>query len=150
RGADLLPAVSRPGGRRGHGAHRARLPRPGGQGAAARVRGRAQQAHRTGDGRERRLMPTLTDNPSLSSTAVEELIARFDEPAWLAQERRAAFRSYEAMPFPTERDEPWRYSELKRFSLEGLDLVDGPLSDVVPQRISMRAGDSDAEGMQVI
>ncbi len=95
-------------------------------------------------------MQTLEGNPAISEAAVEELITRFDEPAWLAEERRAAFRSYQATPFPTARDEQWRYSELDRFTLNGLDLVDGPLSDVVPERITMRAGDSDAEGVQVI
>ncbi len=95
-------------------------------------------------------MQALVGNPAVSAAAVEELIARLDEPSWLADERRAAFRTYEATPFPTARDEQWRYSELKRFTMEGLNLVDGPLSDVVPERITMRAGDSDAEGIQVI
>src|SRR5690606_15534979 len=133
-----------------HGAHRPRLPRPGRQGAAAGVRRGTEPPHRTGDGRERRLMQALVGNPAVSAAAVEELIARLDEPSWLADERRAAFRTYEATPFPTARDEQWRYSELKRFTMEGLNLVDGPLSDVVPERITMRAGDSDAEGIQVI
>ncbi|HZJ09632.1 MAG TPA: Fe-S cluster assembly protein SufD [Trueperaceae bacterium] len=95
-------------------------------------------------------MQTLTDNPAISAAAVEELIERFDEPTWLAEERRAAFRSYQATPFPTARDEQWRYSQLERFALDGLGLAAGPLSDIVPERISMRAGDSDAEGIQVI
>ncbi|HEX7001017.1 MAG TPA: Fe-S cluster assembly protein SufD [Trueperaceae bacterium] len=95
-------------------------------------------------------MQALVGNPAVSAAAVEEIIARFDEPAWLADERRAAFRTYEATPFPTARDEQWRYSELKRFTMGGLNLVDGPLSDVVPERITMRAGDSDAEGIMVI
>ena len=38
-------------------------------------------------------MQTLQGNPAISEAAVEELITRFDEPAWLAEERRAAFRS---------------------------------------------------------
>ena len=95
-------------------------------------------------------MSTLTDNPAVSAAAVEELIARFEEPAWLAEERRAALRSYEATPFPTARDEQWRYSQLQRFTFDGLELIEGPSSDLVPERISMRAGDSDAEGTLVI
>src|SRR5690606_21087294 len=129
---------------------RARLPRPGRQGAAARVRRRAQPPHRARDGRERGLMSTLTDNPAVSAAAVEEIIARFQEPEWLADERRAALRSYEATPFPTARDEQWRYSQLQRFTFDGLELVEGPLSELVPERISMRAADSDAEGSLVI
>ncbi len=95
-------------------------------------------------------MQALVDNPAVSAAAVDELITRFEEPAWLAEERRAAFRTYEATPFPTARDEQWRYSQLGRFTMDGLELVPGPLSDVVPERIGMRAGDSDAEGIMVI
>ena len=95
-------------------------------------------------------MQALVSNAVVSATAVEEMITRFSEPDWLAEERRAAFRTYEATPFPTARDEQWRYSELKRFTMEGLNLADGPVSDIVPERITMRAGDSDAEGVMVI
>lgn len=94
-------------------------------------------------------MATLTDNPALSAEAVETLISRYEEPNWLAEERRAALRSYEKLPFPTNRDEVWRYSQLKRFDLDGLELIDGPRSDEVSDRIQMRITDSDAEGVIV-
>jgi Fe-S cluster assembly protein SufD len=71
----------------------------------------------------------LKDNAAVSAAAVEALIARFDEPRWLAEERRAALRTYAATPFPTNRDEVWRYTQLERFAIDGLDLVDGPRDD---------------------
>jgi len=40
-------------------------------------------------------------------------VPRHREPAWLAEERRAALRSYLAQPFPTERDERWRYTDTR-------------------------------------
>ena len=95
-------------------------------------------------------MATLTDNQHISEATVEALIARFQEPAWLADERRAALRSYQSTPFPTPRDEQWRYSQLERFALSGLELFDGPRTREVSPRISMRSDDSDAEGVQVI
>ncbi len=94
-------------------------------------------------------MATLTGNPALSLDAVERLIERHDEPGWLADERRAAFHSFQARPFPTERDERWRYTELRRFALDGLELVDAPASEEVSERIRMRITDSDAEGVIV-
>ena len=94
-------------------------------------------------------MPTLTDNLAVTLEAVDALSRRFNEPTWLADERRAAFRSYANTPFPTERDELWRYSQIERFALDGLDLVDEPLDRSVPERIDMRAGDSDAEGILI-
>ena len=86
---------------------------------------------------------------TISPATVEELSRRYDEPMWLADERRAALRSFEAQPYPTNRDENWRYTELKRFSLDGLDLVSAPTDTQVSQRIDMRITDSDAEGVLV-
>ena len=94
-------------------------------------------------------MPTLTDNTAITVEAVEALSRRYDEPVWLTEERRAAFRSYTSTPFPTERDELWRYSQIERFALDGLDLVDEPRDRTVPERIEMRVGDSDAEGVLI-
>jgi len=94
-------------------------------------------------------MATLVDNPALSADAVEEIIVRYDEPQWLADERRAALRSYEAQPFPTPRDERWRYTELGRFALDGLERVQAPADTSVSERIRMRITDSDAEGVLV-
>jgi Fe-S cluster assembly protein SufD len=93
---------------------------------------------------------TLIDNEGLTESALEALAARFDEPEWLAEERRAALRTYAATPFPTGRDEQWRYSELSRFALDGLELVTGPRDQTVSDRIRMRMTDSDAEGVLVL
>lgn len=94
-------------------------------------------------------MPTLVDNPAIDAAAVERIITAYDEPAWLAEERRAALRSYDAQPFPTERTEEWRYTQLKRFALSGLELAKSPRDESVSERIRMRIADSDAEGVMV-
>jgi len=92
----------------------------------------------------------LRENVAVTSAAVEALIARHDEPQWLAEERRAALRTYQATPFPTNRDEVWRYTQLERFAIDGLELVEGPRDDSVVDRVSMRIDDSDAEAAMVI
>lgn len=94
-------------------------------------------------------MATLVDNPALSPDAVESLIEKHNEPDWLAEERRAALRSFDQLPFPTNRDEVWRYTQLKRFGIDELALVTEPRSRDVSERISMRMNDSDAEGVLV-
>ena len=94
-------------------------------------------------------MSDLVTNPTLSTDTVEALIRKHDEPGWLAEERRAAFRTFEATPFPTRRDEVWRYTQLERFSLEGLEPVGAPKDRSVSERIQMRITDSDAEGILV-
>jgi len=86
---------------------------------------------------------------TISPRTVEGIIERYNEPAWLADERRAALRSFEALPFPTNRDERWRYTDLGRFALGGLELVSAPTDKAVSQRIETRITDSDAEGVLV-
>jgi len=92
----------------------------------------------------------LKENAAVSAAAVEALVDRFGEPQWLADERRAALRTYAATPFPTNRDEVWRYTQLERFAIDGLDLVEGPRDDAVVDRVAMRIADSDAEAALVI
>lgn len=94
-------------------------------------------------------MATLTDNPALNDEGLEALIRRHGEPAWLAEERRAALRTFQATPWPTERDEAWRYTQLKRFRVADLAPSEGPADRAVSERIRMRMTDSDAEGILV-
>lgn len=94
-------------------------------------------------------MAALTDNAFLTSDALEALIRRFDEPEWLAEERRAALRTFDVTPWPTSRDEAWRYTDLKRFAFDALEPTDGPADRDVSERIRMRMTDSDAEGILV-
>jgi Fe-S cluster assembly protein SufD len=92
----------------------------------------------------------LKENAAINSDAVEAIVARFAEPAWLAEERRAALRTYHATPFPTNKDEVWRYTQIERFAIDGLALVEGPRDRSVANRIQMRIEDSDAEAAMVI
>lgn len=86
---------------------------------------------------------------TISPQTIEGIIEQHREPAWLAEERRAALRSFHALPFPTNRDEAWRYTQLGRFSLDGLSPVSAPTDKAVSERITMRITDSDAEGVLV-
>ncbi len=94
-------------------------------------------------------MAELTANNTLSADVVEALIKHHNEPDWLAEERRAALRTFGNTPFPTSRDETWRYTQLKRFEMEGLEPVSAPKDTSVSERIQMRITDSDAEGVLV-
>ena len=94
-------------------------------------------------------MTTLIDNQHISGDAVEKIVSKHTEADWLAEERRAALRSFETQPWPTMRDEQWRYSDLERFDLSGLELVASPKDEQVSERIKMRITDSDAEGVIV-
>ncbi|MFN2321356.1 MAG: Fe-S cluster assembly protein SufD [Trueperaceae bacterium] len=95
-------------------------------------------------------MALSTDNPAVSLGAVEAIVARYGEPEWLAEERRAALRTFLATPNPTSRDELWRYTQIERFATDGLALIEGPRDDSVVERVAMRLGDSDAEASLVL
>lgn len=95
-------------------------------------------------------MAITAPNPAVSLEAVEAIVARYGEPDWLAEERRAALRTYHATPQPTNRDEVWRYTQLARFAIDGLEPVDGPRDATVAERIGMRIDDSDAEAALVL
>ncbi|HEU5003396.1 MAG TPA: Fe-S cluster assembly protein SufD [Actinomycetota bacterium] len=51
---------------------------------------------------------------------VEELSRALDEPGWLTERRLEAWGYVEKLELPAERDEPWRYTDLRRlkFSLD--------------------------------
>ncbi|MCC7493769.1 MAG: Fe-S cluster assembly protein SufD [Fimbriimonadaceae bacterium] len=55
---------------------------------------------------------------------VRALAARHDEPAWLLEQRLAAFEAWQAAPYPSSQDEDWRRSDFRHLDLErGLPLV---------------------------
>jgi Fe-S cluster assembly protein SufD len=96
-------------------------------------------------------MTDVIDKPNtVTADAVEQIVANYGEPQWLANARRAALRHYLATPLPSNRDESWRYTELGRFSFDGLELLKQPASKQVSERIEMRITDSDAEGVLVM
>ncbi len=85
----------------------------------------------------------------ISEATVEAIGKKHSEPDWLIKERLTALNSFTSKPWPTNRTEEWRYSELERFSLKGLNLVDSPKNKEVSKRIRKRINDSDAEGVMV-
>ena len=52
---------------------------------------------------------------------VENLSRALDEPSWLTERRLEAWGYYEKLELPREKDEPWRYTDLRRL---GFDLGD--------------------------
>lgn len=50
--------------------------------------------------------------------AVAELIARRDEPEWMRERRRDAWKTYLSIPMPTRQDEEWRRTDLRDLKLD--------------------------------
>ncbi len=56
-----------------------------------------------------------------SQEALEELIARRDEPEWMRQRRRDAWKIFQETPMPTRQDEEWRRTDLRRLKLDDFE-----------------------------
>ncbi len=56
-----------------------------------------------------------------SEDALAELIERRDEPAWMRDFRRDAWKTYEGIPMPTRQDEEWRRTDLRRLKLDEVE-----------------------------
>ncbi|HKS70725.1 MAG TPA: Fe-S cluster assembly protein SufD [Ktedonobacterales bacterium] len=50
--------------------------------------------------------------------AAAELLARRDEPEWMRQRRRDAWKIYQELPMPARTDEEWRRTDLRNVKLE--------------------------------
>jgi Fe-S cluster assembly protein SufD len=65
----------------------------------------------------RPMSDTLTQT-GFTPSAFEAFLARRDEPSWLTEMRRAAWRRFEELPFPTQRDEEWMRTDIRLFRLD--------------------------------
>lgn len=61
--------------------------------------------------------------------AVRDLSKAYSEPHWLAQSRLEALDMFKAMPMPTRRDDAWRYTDLRKVTIDGLAL---PTASALP------------------
>lgn len=63
-------------------------------------------------------MSLVTTFKDLTEQDVLDISARLDEPDWLRDRRQEAFKAFSDLPWPTPRDEEWRYTRPSRFDLE--------------------------------
>ena len=93
---------------------------------------------------------TTRATPLIDEAKVTSISLGQREPAWLTQRRLDAWRAYEALPMPDERDEEWRRTDMAGFDLDALmartpvqvtgskDLLD---SDGYSGRVAQAGGD---------
>src|SRR5688572_12104662 len=63
---------------------------------------------------------TTRATPLIDEAKVTNISLGQREPAWLTQRRLDAWRAYEAMPMPDERDEEWRRTDMSGFDIDAL------------------------------
>src|SRR5918998_781301 len=62
--------------------------------------------------------PEVLKRKGVSAQTVKALSAIKDEPAWLAEKRLEAWRTFEETPMPSLRDEAWRYTDISDVRFE--------------------------------
>lgn len=70
-------------------------------------------------------MKTLVKNPLLKDLTldwIQEFSSQRKEPSWLTNLRIEAFKGYQALPWPSIRDEKWKRAEIKLLSPENLSI----------------------------
>jgi Fe-S cluster assembly protein SufD len=55
---------------------------------------------------------------AFTKSNVEELSAALGEPGWVLDRRLEAWRSFEALEMPHEKEEPWRYTNLRQLKFD--------------------------------
>jgi Fe-S cluster assembly protein SufD len=67
-------------------------------------------------------MTAPTARRGFSEDAMAELIQRRAEPDWMRERRLDAWKIYQEIPMPTQRDEEWRRTSLRDIHLEDVEL----------------------------
>src|ERR687885_210905 len=63
-------------------------------------------------------VPGILRRKGVSAETVKALSSFKNEPGWLLEKRLEAWRSFEALPMPTLRDEAWRYTDISDVRIE--------------------------------
>ncbi|NOX62320.1 MAG: Fe-S cluster assembly protein SufD [Chloroflexi bacterium] len=65
----------------------------------------------------------MTSIYSITAAGVDAIGQRYEEPEWLRQARRAAWETFESIPWPTYKEETWRRTRLTGFNLDDFTLA---------------------------
>src|SRR3712207_9447079 len=77
-------------------------------------------------------VPEVLKGRGITAEAIRALSALKEEPAWLADKRLSAWRTFEKTPMPSLRDEAWRYTDISEVRIEDF-LPYAPSPDVSRQ-----------------
>ena len=75
-------------------------------------------------------MSTAVSTAGFTSTAFDAFLDSRNEPDWLIEQRRAAWRKFEELPMPSRGDEEWMRTDMRLFH---------PGSVQIPLRAKRRA-----------
>jgi len=80
-------------------------------------------------------MSTAVASTGFTHEAFEAFLAARDEPAWLMDLRREAWRRFEDLPMPSAREEEWMRTDIRLFKLGRFRLPPPPRNFVPPRAL---------------
>src|SRR3989304_6011195 len=69
-------------------------------------------------------MSTAAVSTGFSQEAFDTFLSTRDDPAWLLDMRRTAWRKFQELPMPSVRDEEWMRTDIRLFKLDRFTLPD--------------------------
>jgi Fe-S cluster assembly protein SufD len=93
-----------------------------------------------------------TQTPTIGTVSPVEAISQAqNDPAWMLDLRRKAWRFFEEIPWPTGNEETWRRTKLTGFKLDDYQTLTGaPQSAAIPVEVEKSLAEIDSIGMLAI
>jgi Fe-S cluster assembly protein SufD len=86
-----------------------------------------------------------------TSASFEAFLETRDEPGWLRDQRRAAWRTFESLPMPNRSDEEWMRTDIRLFRLDRFQLpLEAPPSAIGQSNPLLRQGVELAGSMETL
>src|ERR1700730_5299548 len=67
-------------------------------------------------------MSAISTLTGFATASFEAFLNSRDEPGWLKDQRRAAWRTFESLPMPSRADEEWMRKDIRLFRLDRFQL----------------------------
>lgn len=71
-------------------------------------------------------MSVATEKMAFTEEGFQALLSSMDEPAWLTEQRKAAWSRFQELPWPNNRDEEWMRTDIRMFKLDKFSLGGEP------------------------
>jgi Fe-S cluster assembly protein SufD len=85
-------------------------------------------------------MSTVAVPTGYTKESFSSFLESRDEPAWLVEMRRAAWKKFEELPWPSNRDEEWMRTDIRLFKLDRFNLPGDLPADVSAPHALLAAG----------
>ena len=81
-------------------------------------------------------MTSIAPSTGFNTASFEVFLESRDEPGWLKDQRRAAWRTFESLPMPNRNDEEWMRTDIRLFRLDQFGPpMPGPSNEQLPEHV---------------